>query len=62
VGALNARLEPVWRLFRTHGSYRVVHLAAALAGFGACRPPLPVRPLTGEAAAEVERVFGEALQ
>lgn len=56
---LNQRLEPVWHLFRTYSSYRVVHLAAAIAGFTLGHPPRPVLPLPAEAAKEVERVLGD---
>jgi 4-hydroxy-tetrahydrodipicolinate synthase len=58
VRRLNAQLAPLWQLFRTHGSYRVAHLAAALAGIPHAQPPRPVLPLSGEAAGEVERVLG----
>jgi len=56
---LNQHLEPVWRLFRTHGSYRMAHLAATLAGIPHARLPRPVLPLAGEAAKEAEQVLVE---
>ena len=56
---INGRLQPVWDLFRTHSSYRVVHLMAQLSGIANAVPPRPVKPLSGEAAREVERVFGD---
>ncbi|MDQ4504526.1 dihydrodipicolinate synthase family protein [Sinomonas sp. ASV322] len=43
--ALSARLDPLWNLFRTHGSLRVVAAIAELLGL-AERPWLP-RPLLG---------------
>ncbi len=55
---LNRALEPVWHLLRTHGSYRVVHLAAALAGIRHAQLPRPVLPLSGAAAREVALVLG----
>ncbi len=58
VHRLNQILEPVWQLFRTYSSYRVVHLAAAMAGIPHARPPRPVLPLAGEAARHVESVLG----
>lgn len=59
VHQLNRQLEPVWQLFRTYSSYRVMHLAASLAGIARTRPPRPVLPLTGEAARQVEHVLEE---
>ena len=59
VHRLNQQLEPIWRLFRTHSSYRVMHLAASIAGFAGVHPTRPVLPLTGEAARDVERVLAE---
>ncbi len=58
VRRLNRELEPIWRLFRAHGSYRVTHLAASMAGIAHARTPRPVLPLSGEAAKEAERVLG----
>jgi len=55
---LDRMLEPLWRLFRTHSSYRVVHLAAALAGIPNAVPPRPVLPLSGAARQEVEQALG----
>lgn len=57
VQRLNTPLEPVWRLFRAHSSFRVVHLAASLLGIPNAVPPRPVLPLGPEAAAEVRAVF-----
>lgn len=57
VRRLNGALEPVWRLFRTYSSYRVVHLAAAMSGIAHAEPPRPVLALSGPEAAEVERVL-----
>ena len=51
VARLCALLDPVWRVFRAYGSYRVVHLLAGTA------PPRPVLPLDGDAAREVLEVF-----
>jgi 4-hydroxy-tetrahydrodipicolinate synthase len=57
---IDARLQPVWALFRAHTSYRVAHLAATLAGIPNARPVRPVLPLTGDTAREATRVL-EAL-
>lgn len=59
VQRLQAQLEPIWHLSRTYSSFRVVHLAAARAGISNAVPPLPVLPLSGAAAADVERVLEE---
>jgi len=47
----------VWQLLRTHGSYRVAHLAAAMAGIRHAQLPRPVLPLSGAAARQVELVL-----
>lgn len=54
---LNERLEPIWRLSRAYSSFRLVHLAATRAGIANAIPQRPLLPLSGEAAAEVERVL-----
>ena len=59
VQRLQEQLEPIWHLSRTYSSFRVVHIAAARAGIANAVPPLPVLPLSGAAAAEVERVLEE---
>ncbi len=42
--ALNAELEPLWTLFRTHSSLRVVYALADLMGLCRAEPPRPIRP------------------
>ncbi|MCQ8279719.1 dihydrodipicolinate synthase family protein [Acetobacteraceae bacterium KSS8] len=44
VGVLNARLEPVWALFRELGSIRVVSAMAKLLGIANADPPAPILP------------------
>lgn len=56
---LHDRLEPIWRVSRAYTSFRVVHLAAARAGIANAVPQRPLLPLSGEAAADVERVLEE---
>ena len=58
VRRLDGALAPVWELFRSYSSYRVVHLAARMAGIAHAQPSRPVLPMSGEAAAHVERVLG----
>jgi 4-hydroxy-tetrahydrodipicolinate synthase len=49
------RLEPLWALFRRHGSVRVVATAATLLGLaGARNLPRPLRMLDGDARSELE--------
>jgi 4-hydroxy-tetrahydrodipicolinate synthase len=45
--ALDARLAPVWQVFAAQGSYRAIHAAHGIMGFGEAPPPLPVLPLAG---------------
>lgn len=40
-----ARFQPMWDLFRAHGSLRVVHAAARLMGLTEAQPPRPILPL-----------------
>jgi len=46
---LNARLEPLWALFRTHSSLRVIYACADLLGLCRTVPPRPILPLGEEA-------------
>ena len=50
-------LAPLWRLCREHGSFRVVHLAAAMAGIPSVAPPRPILPLSGNAEADARQVL-----
>ncbi|MEG9525211.1 MAG: dihydrodipicolinate synthase family protein [Hyphomicrobiales bacterium] len=52
---LNAELEPLWTLFRTHSSLRVVYALADLMGLCRAEPPLPIQPLPPEVVAEIAR-------
>lgn len=60
LAALDARLAPVWRVFSDLTSYRAIHAAAGIAGFGQCAPPLPVLPLEGAERKAVELALKEA--
>ena len=37
--------EPLWALFKTFGSYRVIYTAANLLSLTHRQPPLPIMPL-----------------
>ncbi|RZK91335.1 MAG: dihydrodipicolinate synthase family protein [Methylobacterium sp.] len=50
---LNARLEPLWGLFRTYSSLRVIYACADLLGLCRAVPPRPILPLEGEARRQV---------
>lgn len=55
---LHEPLEPLWDLFRTHGSYRVISALAHETGLTDHDPVYaPVQPLTGEARATVRRAI-----
>lgn len=43
-----ARFQPLWQLFQTHGSLRVVHAAACLMDLTEALPPRPILPLSQE--------------
>lgn len=55
--ALNAALAPVWALFKTHTSLRVVYAMAGILGLADTAPPRPILPLSGETVREVEQVL-----
>ncbi|KWV54395.1 dihydrodipicolinate synthase [Bradyrhizobium macuxiense] len=46
---LNARLQPIWDLFKTFSSLRVVYAIANLRGICAAEPPRPILPLPADA-------------
>jgi 4-hydroxy-tetrahydrodipicolinate synthase len=56
---IQEQLAPLWHVSRTYSSFRVVHLAATRIGIANALPQRPLLPLSGEAAAEVERVLEE---
>jgi len=57
---LSARLEPLWALFRQHGSLRVVAAIAEQLGLiGAQNLPLPVRKLSDDVRANVNSIVAE---
>lgn len=43
--ALNARMQPLWDLFREHSSLRVSYAAARILGLCRADPPRPILPL-----------------
>ncbi len=51
---INAAFEPLWNLFKAHGSFRVMYLIADLLGLAKIEPPRPILPLGGETHAQVE--------
>ena len=42
---IDATFQPLWELFRTYGSLRVVYAAANLLGLTDAQPPRPILPL-----------------
>lgn len=53
---LNAYLEPLWQLFRTYSSLRVVYAIAELKGLNTLPPPRPILPLSPEARQKVAEI------
>ncbi|AYD00216.1 dihydrodipicolinate synthase family protein [Neorhizobium sp. NCHU2750] len=51
---LDALFAPLWTLFKTHGSLRVVYAAANLMGLFNAKPPLPVLPPAADAMPAIE--------
>lgn len=45
VRRINATFQPLWNLFKQHGSLRVIYAAANLLGLTNAQPPRPILPL-----------------
>jgi 4-hydroxy-tetrahydrodipicolinate synthase len=45
---LDARFQPLWHIFKAHGSLRVIYAAAEMLGLDAGNPPRPLLPLAPE--------------
>jgi 4-hydroxy-tetrahydrodipicolinate synthase len=45
VRRIDATFQPLWDLFKQHGSLRVVYAAANLLGLTGAQPPRPILPL-----------------
>jgi 4-hydroxy-tetrahydrodipicolinate synthase len=56
---LNARLAPVWQLFRDLTGLRLAYAAANIVGLTSAQPPRPILPLSEAARARVARVIEE---
>jgi len=56
---LNARLEPLWRLFRELTGLRLAYAAANVLGLTSAQPPRPILPLSEAAQARVASVIEE---
>ncbi|WP_429023011.1 dihydrodipicolinate synthase family protein [Bradyrhizobium sp. I1.14.4] len=54
---LDARLQPVWQLFKTFSSLRVVYAIANLRGICAAEPPRPILPLPPDAQRKVKETL-----
>ncbi|WP_316397219.1 dihydrodipicolinate synthase family protein [Bradyrhizobium sp. 33ap4] len=54
---LNARLQPIWDLFRTYSSLRVVYALADLRGVCTAEPPRPILPLPADAQRRVKETL-----
>lgn len=59
VRAIDAKLAPLWELFRTHGSLRVIYAALNLTGLATAQAPLPIQPLAGPARERLAALLGE---
>lgn len=58
---LDALFQPLWELFRTHGSLRVMYAAAGVLGLSDAFPPRPILPLFSEDVQSVERALDKLL-
>jgi 4-hydroxy-tetrahydrodipicolinate synthase len=56
---LNARLEPLWTLFKEHSSLRVMYASANILGLARAEPPRPLLPINDEAQKRIATVLKE---
>ncbi|KAA9370984.1 dihydrodipicolinate synthase family protein [Ochrobactrum quorumnocens] len=56
---LNAAFEPLWELFKTFGSFRVMYVIADLLGLAKIEPPRPILPLAAEPRGQVEAALNK---
>lgn len=54
---INAMFEPLWALFKAHGSLRVMYAAANLLGLTKAAPPRPILPLSDMLLPEIEKAI-----
>lgn len=55
---LNTALAPLWELFRTYGSLRIMYTMADILGLEVGDPPLPLQRVGTEVAAQVDAALG----
>ena len=56
---IDARFQPLWTLFKRHGSLRVVYAAANLMGLTDANPPRPILPLGKEVRREIAQALAQ---
>ena len=56
---LDAAFQPLWHLFKQHGSLRVIYAAANLLGLTGAQPPLPILPLPASVRDRIARALEE---
>ena len=54
---LNARLQPLWDLFKEFSSLRVIYASVDLLGLCRAEPPRPILPLSGAARQRIADVL-----
>lgn len=57
VARIDAIFEPLWALFKAHGSLRVIYAAANLLGLTTAQPPRPLLPLPDTLLLEIEQAI-----
>ncbi len=51
---IEAAFQPLWELFKAHGSFRVMFMIADVLGLGSIEPPRPILPLPSQERSKVE--------
>lgn len=57
LAAVNTLLAPMWKLFDTYGSIRVIHEVVDMVGLGDIKLPPPLLPLTAAARNDIEEAL-----
>lgn len=56
---INAAFQPLWELFKTYGSFRVMHMMADILGLGNVEPPRPVLPIASSERPRLEAALNQ---
>ena len=61
LAVINDQLGPLWDLFNTHGSIRIIYEIVSMVGLGDVQLPRPLLPMTPQVKAEIEAALDPIL-